>query len=107
MTQGAGASAAMALTMLACYILALAQEWLRITACAHITNILHINSHVQPTFLSCYVSFCHSIYIYIYMVSYVVHIDGLVQDCSIYSVSAMEIPQSCTEPLINKLSNFW
>ena len=34
----------------------------------------------------------------------IVHIDGLVQDCSISSANALEILQSCTEPLIFTLS---
>ena len=34
------------------------------------------------------------------------HIDGLVQDCSISSVLAMEILQSCTKPSISYMSHY-
>ena len=32
------------------------------------------------------------------------HIDGLVQDCGNSSALAMELPQSCTKPLIYRYS---
>ena len=32
-------------------------------------------------------------------------IQGLVQDCSMSSVLAMEIPQSCTKPLVDEFIN--
>ena len=31
---------------------------------------------------------------------WLLQVDGLMQDCGNYSVLAMELPQSCTEPLM-------
>ena len=39
---------------------------------------------------------------FIYAVNFIIikYVDGLVQDCGISSANALEIPQSCTKPLI-------
>ena len=42
----------------------------------------------------------NEIYCLVHVKYIIVYIDGLVQDCSISSALAMEMLQSCTEPLI-------